>query len=197
VVSAFESVDERTLEILDKNHTVPEMSAVVGILRDAGIHIRPTWLPFLPWTRPEDLVHLVQFLDLHELWPATDPVQLSIKLLIPEGSLLEEHPAVTPFLLQYEPSALTWAWEFENPGAELLHKQLDAIAGDAADAAADSRETLAAMRQLIGHEAGVDLGPMAERGAPVPHLTESWFCCAEPTIGQATAVGLSIGRVPG
>ncbi|HET7846610.1 MAG TPA: CUAEP/CCAEP-tail radical SAM protein, partial [Acidimicrobiia bacterium] len=192
-----ENVDERTLEILDKNHTVAEMSEAVWVLRDAGIRVRPTWLPFLPWTRPDDLVHLVQFLDLHELWPATDPVQLSIKLLIPEGSLLEEHPAVTPFLVQYEPSALTWAWEFEHRGAELLHKQLDAIAGDAADSAADISETLAAMRRLIGQEAGVDLGPMPERGPAAPHLTESWFCCAEPTIGQAPAVGLGIGRVPG
>jgi radical SAM superfamily enzyme YgiQ (UPF0313 family) len=197
VVSAFESVDERSLGILDKNHTVAEMSAAVGTLRDAGIHVRPTWLPFLPWTRPSDLVHLVQFLDLHELWAATDPVQLSIKLLIPDGSLLEEHPAVTPFLLGYQPSALTWAWEFEHPATELLHKQLDAIAGDAADSAADSTETLVAMRQVIGQEAGVDLGPVAGWGAPAPHLTESWFCCAEPTIGQATAVGLSIGRVLG
>jgi radical SAM superfamily enzyme YgiQ (UPF0313 family) len=197
VVSAFESVDERSLDILDKNHTVADMSAAVGFLRDAGIHVRPTWLPFLPWTRPNDLVHLVEFLDIHELWAATDPVQLSIKLLIPEGSLLEEHPAVTPFLLGYQPSALTWAWEFEHPATELLHKQLDAIAGDAADSAADSTETLAAMRQVIGQEAGVDLGPLAGWGASAPHLTESWFCCAEPTIGQATAVGLSIGRVLG
>jgi radical SAM superfamily enzyme YgiQ (UPF0313 family) len=196
VVSAFESVDERTLEILDKNHTVEDMSAAVGVLRDAGVHVRPTWLPFLPWTRPDDMVRLVEFLDLHELWAATDPVQLSIKLLIPEGSLLERHPAVTPFLLGYEPAALTWAWNFEHPAAELLHKQLDAIAAEASDTKADFRETLAAMRMAIGQAIGVDLGPLAGWGAPAPHLTESWFCCAEPTTGQATAVALGIGRVP-
>ena len=196
VVSAFESVDEATLEILDKNHTVQDMSGAVGVLRDAGIHVRPTWLPFLPWTRPDHLVQLVRFLDDHELWAATDPVQLAIKLLIPEGSLLESHPAVTPFLLEYEPSALTWAWGFEHSSTELLHKQLDVFAAEASDAAADSHEVLAAMRKAIGDETGVDFGPIRWSGEETPRLTESWFCCAEPTIGQATAVALSIGRVP-
>ena len=196
VVSAFESVDERTLEILDKNHTVGDMSAAVRALRDAGIHVRPTWLPFLPWTRPEHLVRLVEFLDIHDLWSATDPVQLSIKLLIPEGSLLEGHPAVTPFLVKYEPSTLTWAWEFEHSATEMLHKQLDVIAGEASDCEAEANETLTAMRLAIGRETGVDLGPIVAWGPPAPRLTESWFCCAEPTAGQATAVALGISRVP-
>jgi len=195
VVSAFESVDGDTLEILDKNHTVEDMSAAVRILREAGVHVRPTWLPFLPWTHPDDLVRLVEFLDLHELWSATDPVQLAIKLLIPEGSLLEGHSSVTPFLLRYEPAALTWAWEFEHATTELLHKQLDVIAAEASDAETDSKETLSAMRTAIGHGSGVDLGPLIGWGTPAPRLTESWFCCAEPTTGQATAVALSIGRV--
>jgi radical SAM superfamily enzyme YgiQ (UPF0313 family) len=196
VVSAFESVDERTLEILAKNHTVQDMAVAVQVLRSAGIHVRPTWLPFFPWTRPEDLAHLAKFLDLHELWSATDPVQLSIKLLIPEGSLLEEHPAVTPFLTRYDPSALSWSWEFEHSGSELLHKQLDVIAATASDCQADTHETLGAMRSAIGKEAGVDWGPLTKLGPPAPRLTESWFCCAEPTAGQATAVALQIGMVP-
>ncbi|MDP9494268.1 MAG: radical SAM protein [Actinomycetota bacterium] len=195
VVSAFESVDEDTLGILDKNHTVDDMSAAVRILREAGIHVRPTWLPFLPWTHPGDLARLVEFLDRHELWSATDPVQLAIKLLIPEGSLLEGHPAVTPFLSGYEPEALTWAWEFEHAGTELLHKELDVIAAEASDGDTDRRETLVAMRMAIGHRSGVDLGPLTGWGPAAPRLTESWFCCAEPTTGQATAVALSIGRV--
>ena len=195
VVSAFESVDARTLEILDKNHTVDDMGRAVRALREVGIHIRPTWLPFLPWTRPDDMARMAAFIDVHRLWSATDPVQLAIKLLIPEGSLLEQHPAVTPFLLGYEPAALTWAWEFEHATTGRLHRQLDLMAAEASDGGADPGETLAAMRAAVGRETGVDLGPLAEQGPPTPRLTESWFCCAEPTAGQATAVSLSIGRV--
>ncbi|HSK07160.1 MAG TPA: radical SAM protein [Acidimicrobiia bacterium] len=195
VVSAFESTDLRTLGILDKNHTVSDMAEAVTVLRSAGIHVRPTWLPFLPWTTPRDLVDIVAFIDHHELWSATDPVQLAIKLLIPRGSLLETHPAVTPHLSGYVPESLTWAWEFEHAEAKSLHADLDAIAAAGSDCDAEAGDTLTLMRDRIARSAGVVL-PAIPESAPTPRLTESWFCCAEPTSAQAGAVGLSIGRVP-
>ena len=194
VVSAFETVEETTLEILDKNHTVADMRAAVGLLRAAEVFVRPTWLPFFPWTTPDDMVELVRFLDEMSLWEATDPVQLAIKLLIPEGSLLENHTAVAPHLARYEPTSLTWEWAFADPEAEVLHKELDALAAAGSDCGAEALTTLGLMREAIGRAVGVDLGPMPPSTGPVPHLTESWFCCAEPTAGQAAAIGLTIGR---
>ncbi len=195
VVSAFESTDRRTLDILDKNHTAEDMARAVGVLRSAGIHVRPTWLPFFPWTTPEHMVDIVRFLDRHGLWSATDPVQLAIRLLIPEGSLLENHPAVAPHLTAYRPESLSWSWEFENATIERMHAEIDSIAAEGSDCGAESIETLATIRDRIGAMAGVDFGPMPV-SAPTPRLTETWFCCAEPTAAQATAVGLTIGRVP-
>jgi radical SAM superfamily enzyme YgiQ (UPF0313 family) len=195
VVSAFESTDRRTLEILDKNHTVAGMAEAVSVLRSAGIHVRPTWLPFLPWTTPEAVGDIVGFLDHHRLWSATDPVQLAIRLLIPEGSLLESHPAVTPHLTGYRPELLTWDWEFEHPEADRLHRELDAIAAEGSDCGAEARDTLSVMRDRIGEAARISL-PAMPASAPTPRLSESWFCCAEPTPAQATSVGLRIGRVP-
>ncbi len=196
VTSAFESVDENTLAILDKGHTVSDMREAVTVAGAAGIHLRPTWLPFLPWTRPADIADLVRFLDQEQLWAVTDPVQLSIKLLLPEGSLLEAHHAVTPHLIRYDAPSLTWAWDFEDPATAVLHKQLDQIAADASDCGAESSETLAAMRQAIAYAAGMDLGPLPPFTGGAPRLTESWFCCAEPTAAQATAVTIGAGRVP-
>jgi len=195
VVSAFESTDERTLEILDKNHTVADMGKAVSVLGSAGVHIRPTWLPFLPWTTPGQVLDLVSFLDRNSLWSATDPVQLAIKLLIPEGSLLEGHPAVVPHLLGYGAQSLTWSWGFAHQETEQLHYELDAIAAEGSDCGADTADTLATMRNRIARAVGVDLPPMPA-SPPAPRLTESWFCCAEPTAAQAAAVGLTIGRVP-
>ena len=96
VVSAFESTDDRTLEILDKNHTAADMSEAVALLRSSGIHVRPTWLPFFPWTTPMDVADIVGFIDDHRLWSATDPVQLAIKLLIPEGRSWRAIPRSCP-----------------------------------------------------------------------------------------------------
>ena len=195
VVSAFESTDDRTLSILDKNHTAAEMSEAVDLLRSSGIYVRPTWLPFFPWTSPRHVAGIVEFIDEHRLWAATDPVQLAIRLLIPEGSLLESHPAVVPHLTGYRPEALTWSWEFEDPTTGQLYDELDSIAAAASDCGAEAGETLHRMRGTIADIAQVDLAPMPA-SPPAPRLTESWFCCAEPTNLQAATVGLTIGRVP-
>jgi hypothetical protein len=51
------------------------------------------------------------------------------------------------------------------------------------------------MRDRIAVIADVPF-PTMPGSAPAPRLTESWFCCAEPTSAQAIAVGLRIGRLP-
>jgi radical SAM superfamily enzyme YgiQ (UPF0313 family) len=196
-VSAFESVDDRTLLILDKGHTVADMSEAARIMRNAGVHLRPTWLPFVPWTTTDDVAGIFRFLDRERLAPAVDPVQMAIKVLIPEGSLLIERPEMAQHLTHFDPDGLTWRWNFESPDAERLHKELDRIAAEASDCQEDSLTTLAAMREMVGAISGQDLGEMSPSDSPVPRLSESWFCCAEPTVGQASAVGsIVIGRRP-
>ena len=188
VVSAFESVDESTLEILDKGHSVTDMTEAVALTRQAGVHIRPTWLPFFPWTTPADVADVFQFIDDHDLAGATDPVQMSIKLLMPRGSLLESHEAMTPHLSGYDTAALTWRWDFADPEAELLYKELEAIAANASDCGQEAVATLNEMRVVVSRASGRDLSPL-EGVVPAPRLTESWFCCAEPTGSQTVTIG--------
>ncbi|MFQ5522656.1 MAG: radical SAM protein [Acidimicrobiia bacterium] len=193
VISAFESVDGSTLEILDKGHTTAEMAEAVEEVRAAGIHIRPTWLPFLPWTEVGHIMALFRFLDRHQLWEATDPVQLSIRLLIPPGSLLERHPAVTPHLLHLDTENLTWSWRFSHPEVEVLQKELAAIAAAASDCGEATTATLAEMRRGVERLTGTRLGALPASGEAVPRLTESWFCCAEPTESQTDFIQILPG----
>lgn len=194
-VSAFESVDDVSLQILDKGHTASDMSEAVAVMKQAGIHLRPTWLPFMPWTTPHDVADIFEFLDHHRLAPSVDPVQMAIKLLIPEGSLLLGRPEVEPHLRLFDPEALTWIWDFVSPDAERLHKELDRIAADGSDCREDTAATLAAMREVVASISGRDVAPQIPFQASVPRLSESWFCCAEPTVGQAAAIGpIVIGR---
>lgn len=188
VVSAFESVDESTLRILDKGHTVDDMVEAVKVVRAAGIHIRPTWLPFFPWTTVSDVADVFEFLAGHDLGAATDPVQMAIRLLVPRGSLLESHPGVRPHLSRYDDAALTWVWEFADEDTALLHKQVDAIASEAADCGREAVATLEEMRRLVESASGRAISPFVA-GPPGPRLTESWFCCAEPTPGQLVSIG--------
>ncbi|MGH3649638.1 MAG: radical SAM protein [Acidimicrobiia bacterium] len=191
VVSAFESVDDETLEILDKGHTFADMSQAIELTREAGVHIRPTWLPFLPWTTPADIADIFGFIDGHGLVGATDPVQMAIRLLIPRGSLLEEHPAVTPHLRGYDTRALTWAWDFADPETAVLQKELESIAADASDCGQEAGRTLNLMRESVARISGRHLPEPDDRGPTAPRLTESWFCCAEPTEGQSVSIRIA------
>jgi radical SAM superfamily enzyme YgiQ (UPF0313 family) len=190
VVSAFESVDEFTLGVLDKCHSLDDMVRALDLTMAAGVYIRPTWLPFMPWTTPEDVADIFEFIDDHDLAGATDPVQMSIKLLMPRGSLLEERPEVAPYLRGYDREALTWRWEFAHPETEVLHKELDAIAASASDCGQETVATLDQMRAAVARTTGRTMPPIATASA-TPRLTESWFCCAEPTGAQALTIARS------
>jgi radical SAM superfamily enzyme YgiQ (UPF0313 family) len=52
VVSALESVNDEILEWLDKGHTTEEAARAIALLREHGIEMRPSWMPFTPWTTP-------------------------------------------------------------------------------------------------------------------------------------------------
>lgn len=193
VVSAFESVDHVTLEVLDKGHSVADMSRAIDLVRSVGIYIRPTWLPFLPWTEPDHIADMFRFIGDHDLGSSIDPVQMSIKLLIPRGSLLEEHPSVVPHLIAYDPASLSWTWEFSDPDTELLQKELEAIAAKASDCGEHFAVTLEQMSTTVSRLTGKALGELSSGEALAPRLTESWFCCAEPTQSQVVSLGVASG----
>ena len=192
LVSAFESVDQRTLDILDKGHTVDDMAKATSLVRSAGIHIRPTWLPFLPWTKADHVSSLLRFIVDNDLSGATDPVQLAIKLLVPQGSLLEDHPDMVPYLSDYDAEGLTWRWRFADAEVDVLQKEIEAIASEASDCGQEVGTTLEAIWTTVVQRTGQDVGTLPSRPGVAPRLTESWFCCAEPTSTQTTTLQIGL-----
>jgi radical SAM superfamily enzyme YgiQ (UPF0313 family) len=175
VVSAFESVDAATLEMLDKGHTSRDETRAIVTLRVAGIEPRPTWLPFTPWSTSESLRGMFEFVATHDLVGNVDPVQYSIRLLVPEGSLLLGHIAD---LGPWNPARLTYEW---SSPLDALQREFAAIV----EAGADD-EPGAVFNTL---RALVDLPPVETRHVvEAPRLSESWFCCAEPTTAQLRTV---------
>jgi radical SAM superfamily enzyme YgiQ (UPF0313 family) len=85
ITSAVESVDDAVLARLDKGHTRADFIRAVALLREAGLPMQPTFVPFTPWTTLEgycDLLGAIRELDLVE---SVAPIQLAIRLLIPAG----------------------------------------------------------------------------------------------------------------
>ncbi|HEV3452768.1 MAG TPA: CUAEP/CCAEP-tail radical SAM protein [Acidimicrobiia bacterium] len=181
VVSAFESVDDRTLACLDKGHTTADAAAAVTLLRTHGIEVRPSWLPFTPWTTLEQLQALVEFVAAHDLVGNVDPVQYTIRLLLPPGSLLLDHPDVVPHLGSYDQERATYAWRAADPAVDALQVELAGLVEAETEAGASIPAVYGRVRAALG------LPPVAvdeARAAAVPRLSEPWFCCAEPTQAQ-------------
>jgi len=171
VVSAFECTNDDVLERLDKGHTRADMSRAVAVLRAAGIEPRPSFLPFTPWTSLGDMTDLLTFVDEHDLVGNIDPVQLSIRLLLPEGSLLLDRGDLRPFLRGYDADKLSYQWVAADPAVDRLQQEVAALAAEA-DGAVD---VLPRMADAVWEAAGAPARPLVGvRGRP--RLTEPWFC---------------------
>ena len=174
-VSAFETTNNQILAILDKGHDVDGMAQAVSIMRQAEIDIRPSWMPFTPWTTLEDVVDIFRFVATHDL--PTDPIQFTIRLLIPEGSVLLSRPELVPHLGEYDPDRLTYEWSpIDGRTDELARRFADHVEHStrselADDAIVDDLWALALDSADLPAES-LDLGSFEGR----PRLTEPWFC---------------------
>src|SRR6185369_8476655 len=80
VVSAVESLSDTVLGILDKGHTRADVARALAAVRGAGIALRPTWVPFTPWTTLDDFRAMLDFVETQDLVDAVDAVQYGIRL---------------------------------------------------------------------------------------------------------------------
>src|SRR5437867_4076872 len=170
---------EVVLANLAKGHSRADVFAALHAVRAAGIALRPTWVPFTPWTTLDDYRKLLDVVEAHALIDAIDSVQYSIRLLVPPGSLLLETDAMRPFLGPLVEGAFYYRWTHPDARMERLHAGVSALVAGAADAREDATATFNRIRQLADETAGAPPRPDAaqppERTRP-PRLTEPWFC---------------------
>lgn len=191
VVSAFESASDVVLDKLDKGHTAADEVEAVAVVRQAGIEPRPSFLPFTPWTTADDVRALVDLVEHCQLVGNVDPVQWSIRLLVPPGSLLLESGALDGLLGPYDPRQLGFTWRAPDARLDLLQERLAALADEAAVAGWGAPAAHLEVRRCVEEVLGSWETPMSvssdprlvSRMAPDdrPRLSEPWFCCAEPT----------------
>jgi radical SAM superfamily enzyme YgiQ (UPF0313 family) len=182
VVSAFESVDDDILARLDKGHTTADAARAVELLRENGIEVRPSFMPFTPWTTLEDVRALLAFVAEHDLVENVDPVQYTIRLLIPQGSLVLELPDVASMVGPYDPARGSYEWAAPDPVLDDLQARLAAIVEEHVGLGTPLPETYAAVCRAAGAPVPDPLPVLRGR----PRLSEPWFCCAEPTAQQIT-----------
>ena len=104
VVSAVESLSDRVLAALAKGHHAADVARALAVVRGARMSLRPTFVAFTPWTTLADYLELCRFIRDNRLQDEVDPVQLSIRLLVPPGSLLLAAPDIAPYLGPLDPA---------------------------------------------------------------------------------------------
>jgi len=179
IVSAAESLSDTVLAHLEKGHTRADIETAVRLVSAAGMTLRPTWVAFTPWTTLDDYRELLEFVETFGLVDAIDPVQFSIRLLVPPGSLLLEGAALRPFLGDLVKDQFHHAWTHPDSRMEALHREVSAAVARAADGREDGAVTYQRVRELADRAAGVAprafTTPARDRKRP-PRLTEPWFC---------------------
>jgi radical SAM superfamily enzyme YgiQ (UPF0313 family) len=180
IVTAAESLNETVLSHLAKGHTRADLVQVLAAARAAGIPLRPTWVPFTPWSTLADYRELLDFIEAEDLVDAVDPVQLSIRLLIPPGSPLVESPAMRPYLGELVSGDFYYRWAHPDPAMERLHAEVTGVVAKAAQGKEEALTTFDRIRRLADQMADAPERPALAVASPSrprgPRLTEPWFC---------------------
>src|SRR5262249_42890269 len=178
IVSAVESLSDAVLAHLDKGHTRADVAEVLAAVRAAGIALRPTWVAFTPWTALDDYREMLDFVQREGLVDHVDPVQYSIRLLVPPGSLLLELPAMRAHLGALAEADFCHRWTHPDPRMEALQIAVSAAVARAAEDGEDPAATFHRIRALADEAAG----RLPARPAPpppadrrrAPRLTQPW-----------------------
>jgi radical SAM superfamily enzyme YgiQ (UPF0313 family) len=185
VTSAVEAVDDRILRLLDKNHRSADFDRAVALTRDAGIALAPTFVAFTPWTSLEGYLALLERLVQLRLVESVPAVQLSIRLLVPEGSWLLKLPGFADKLGPFDPALLGYPWQHPDSRVDRLQQDLQERVARCEAEHRPRRDTFTAIWRAAHAAAGRSAPSLPEDlGAPIPRLSEPWYCCAEPTAQQ-------------
>lgn len=177
IVSAFESISDEVLGYLAKGHNREDELRALELVEGAGIALRPTWIPFTPWTSRTDLVELLDFILDQGLTDRVGAVQFGIKLLIPPGSPLIELAVMQPYLRDLDEASFTYRWVYREPSVEPLERAvIEQVRAGVASSVPDEQifETLVA---IVRGDEGLQRPRATESTrSRSPKLTESWFC---------------------
>ncbi len=174
VTSAVESLDDAVLEKLAKGHTRADFLESAGAdARDrpaAGAHLHPVH----PWTTMESYRAFLRTLVELDLHTQITPIQLAIRLLIPEGSLLLELAEIRTLVGLFDARALYYPWHNPDPALDALVREIQETIKREEKRRTARAEIFRQIWDLAENGEFPDI-PLASR-ATIPYLTEPWYC---------------------
>ena len=122
--------------------------------------MRPSLLPFTPWTTLDDYLELLTFFEERDLLDHVDPVHFSIRLLIPPGSALLDRPGTEAWLGELDGAAFTYRWQHPDPRLDELQRAVAAVVEEGERDGTPPAETFMAIKDLA----------LTARGDAIPAL---------------------------
>jgi radical SAM superfamily enzyme YgiQ (UPF0313 family) len=176
VTSAVESLDDRVLALLRKGHTRADFLTVVDLFRSLGLTLAPTFVAFHPWTTLASYCDMLDVIEHEQLVDHVAPIQLGIRLLIPQGSRMLELEDVRQVAGAFDAGTLTFRWTHQDPEVDRLHEEIVAEVGS--HLAAERRELFASISRHAHDRAGLARAhvPVLAARATIPYLNEPWYC---------------------
>jgi len=187
IISAVESIDDRVLKLLDKGHTRADFGEAVRLTREAGLTLTPTFVTFTPWMTLRGFRELLETLVDLDLVENVAPIQLAIRLLIPAGSRLLDLPEVREKLGKFDSLALSYQWRHDDPAVDQLCSDIQLLI-QTEERRKSSRRAIFARIWELAHDLPLPAGFHLSSSGAVPHMSEPWYCCAEPTTEQLAQV---------
>jgi len=176
VTSAVESVDDAVLARLEKGHTRADFVEAVAACRDAGVTLIPTFVAFHPWLSIAGYCDLLDTIEALDLVDHVAPIQLAIRLLVPDGSRLLALDDMRQHVRGFDPATLTHRWVHPDRSVDALHHEISTLVGT--KLSANRRAAFDAISDLAHASAGIPRPasrPKRDR-ATVPYLNEPWYC---------------------
>ncbi len=182
VTTAVESFDDAVLARLEKGHARADVRELVGLFREAGLALHPTFVPFTPWTTLESYGEFLDEIESLDLVENVAPVQLAIRLLVTAGSRLLELEDIRRLAGPFDPSGLVYPWRHPDARVDRLQRQIEATVEACQERHLGRAETIALVRRQARQALGATArsATLAERPrvarAAIPYLTEPWYC---------------------
>lgn len=180
VTSAVESIDDRVLQLLDKGHTREDFIRAARLLRETGLSLNPTFIPFTPWITLQGYRELLKLLSDLNLAESVSPIQLGIRLLIPAGSKLLELGEMQRSIRSFNEELLSYEWEHPDPQLDELQLRVMKLVSAAGGQENNRRGIFMRIWEIANAMLGLS-GPLPEppplrNRSAIPYLNEPWYC---------------------
>lgn len=185
VTTAVESFDDQILKIFDKGHTRADFAKALQICRKFNLNIVPTFVAFTPWTTPKTYLDFLRDIVHFDLVSRVPVVQYSLRLLVPRGSLMVDQDAFREFVGPYDPNALSYTWNYELPSVRAFEAEVGRVVESFVEASLPAVDAFGELWRFVHNENGL-CAPLLRSHSSLllPSMSESWYCCSEPTKAQ-------------